>query len=55
VGNGTVAVFPKGRQAFEELTEARKSWMIDARLVPSRTDPDARIVVVTHLAPQGLA
>jgi 16S rRNA (guanine527-N7)-methyltransferase len=50
VGNGVPGVFPKGRMAEQELTEARKSWMIDARLIASKTDPHARIVMVDRLA-----
>jgi hypothetical protein len=37
--------------AERELTEARKSWKIDARLIDSRTDPEARIIVVDHVSP----
>jgi 16S rRNA (guanine527-N7)-methyltransferase len=51
VGNQVPGVFPKGRTAEQELTEARKSWKINARLVSSRTDPQARIVVIDQVAP----
>jgi 16S rRNA (guanine527-N7)-methyltransferase len=43
---GTVGLFPKGREVQAELTEAAKSWRLDVDLVPSRTDPEARIVRV---------
>ena len=43
---GAVGLFPKGRTADDELTEAGKWWNIDAALTVSRTDPNARIVVV---------
>jgi 16S rRNA (guanine527-N7)-methyltransferase len=46
---GTVGLFPKGRDAEAELTEARESWRFDADVIPSRTDPDARIIRVRHL------
>jgi 16S rRNA (guanine527-N7)-methyltransferase len=49
VGNGVPGVFPKGRTAEVELTEARKSWTVEARLVPSRTDPQSKIVVIDQL------
>jgi 16S rRNA (guanine527-N7)-methyltransferase len=40
------ALLMKGQDAEAELAEARKSWTIEAELVPSRTDPTGRIVVV---------
>jgi 16S rRNA (guanine527-N7)-methyltransferase len=44
--NGAIGLFPKGQDAEAELTAASKSWIMDAQLVPSVTDPQARIVVV---------
>jgi 16S rRNA (guanine527-N7)-methyltransferase len=41
---GVTALFPKGRDAAAELTEARKSWKFKETLIPSRTDPSATIV-----------
>lgn len=38
-------VLPKGRSAEKELVEARATWQGTFRLEPSRTDPDARILV----------
>ena len=46
---GTLGVFPKGQDVEAELTEASKCWKIIADLVPSRTDPKARIVMVRAL------
>jgi 16S rRNA (guanine527-N7)-methyltransferase len=46
---GAVGLFPKGRDVEAELTEASKYWNIQAELVPSRTDPIGRIVVVRAL------
>jgi 16S rRNA (guanine527-N7)-methyltransferase len=43
---GAKGLFPKGQDVEAELTEAAKSWNITAELVPSLTDPKARIVVV---------
>jgi 16S rRNA (guanine527-N7)-methyltransferase len=43
---GSVGVFPKGREAQSELTEAAPSPRLRFELVPSRTDPSARIVLV---------
>jgi len=48
---GAVGIFPKGREVNEELTLARRSWTIDAALVPSRTDPEARILIVRSARP----
>lgn len=45
---GATGLFPKGREAVAELTEARKSWKFEASLHESRTDPDARIVRVNR-------
>jgi 16S rRNA (guanine527-N7)-methyltransferase len=45
---GTVGLFPKGQDVEAELTQASKSWTIEADLLPSRTDPRSRIVLVRH-------
>ena len=47
--NGVTGLFPKGQNAALELDEAAKSWKMKAELVPSRTDPAGRIVVVRGL------
>jgi 16S rRNA (guanine527-N7)-methyltransferase len=44
--SGAQAVFPKGQDVEAELTEASRYWNLDVNLVPSRTDPRARIVHV---------
>lgn len=43
---GAVGLFPKGKGHAEELTDARKSWHFEADLIPSETDPSARIIRV---------
>jgi 16S rRNA (guanine527-N7)-methyltransferase len=43
---GAIGLFPKGQDVEAELTAASKSWTIGIELVPSVTDPQARIVVV---------
>jgi 16S rRNA (guanine527-N7)-methyltransferase len=43
---GAQALFPKGQDVEAELTRASKYWNIEATLVPSKTNPRARIVVV---------
>ena len=42
-------LFPKGQHVEVELTEASKSWKIDAELIPSKTSPEGRIVAVRKL------
>lgn len=48
---GALGLFLKGKDATRELTEAGKGWTLDAELVPSRTDPEGRIVVVRSARP----
>jgi 16S rRNA (guanine527-N7)-methyltransferase len=43
---GAQGLFLKGQDVDAELTKASKYWNIDADLVPSKTDPRGRIVVV---------
>jgi 16S rRNA (guanine527-N7)-methyltransferase len=50
---GATGLLPKGQNAEEELGEARRNWNINVNLVPSRTDPAGRIVVVRKLARLG--
>jgi 16S rRNA (guanine527-N7)-methyltransferase len=46
---GAQGLFPKGQDVDAELTQASKYWNIEASLVPSKTNPDSRIVVVRKL------
>jgi 16S rRNA (guanine527-N7)-methyltransferase len=46
---GSVGLFPKGRDAEAELTEASKSMRFSAELFPSRTDSEARIIRIRSL------
>jgi 16S rRNA (guanine527-N7)-methyltransferase len=43
---GGRAVFPKGRGADRELTEARRSWTIECEIFPSLTDSDASVLKI---------
>jgi len=45
----TVGLFLKGRDAAAELKAAETMWNFNAELVPSRTDPDARVIVIRNL------
>jgi 16S rRNA (guanine527-N7)-methyltransferase len=49
---GTLGIFPKGRETNDELAQAEREWVLRADLVPSLTDPDARVVVVSSLKPR---
>ena len=49
---GARGIFPKGQDVEAELTEAAKCWNIQASLVPSLTDPAARIVSVKSVSPR---
>jgi 16S rRNA (guanine527-N7)-methyltransferase len=52
--SGATALFPKGENVELELGEAGKVWNIKVNLVPSRTDPAARIVVIRELVKRGV-
>lgn len=49
----TIWVLPKGRSAACELEAAHGSWQGAFRIEPSVTDPDAAIIVATHVRPRG--
>jgi 16S rRNA (guanine527-N7)-methyltransferase len=49
---GAQALFPKGQDVEAELTQATKCWSIQASLVPSRTDPKSRVVVIREPRPK---
>ncbi len=44
LAEGGVAIFPKGRRAHEEITEARVRWDFNLTQTPSITDPTASIL-----------
>jgi 16S rRNA (guanine527-N7)-methyltransferase len=46
---GTIGLFPKGRDAEIELTEARKRWTFEPDVLPSLTDSEARILRITSI------
>ena len=54
IRQGALGLFPKGQDVESELTEAAKCWKMAADLVPSRTDPKARIVRIRALEPRPL-
>ena len=52
LAKGISALFPKGQDVDNELTESTKSWNIQATIVPSRTSPHGKIVVVERASPR---
>jgi 16S rRNA (guanine527-N7)-methyltransferase len=46
---GTVGLMCKGKGVAEELQAAEKMWNFSVELVPSVTDRDGRIAVITNL------
>ena len=51
---GALGLFPKGRDAARELTEARKGWTLDVNEATSISDPEGRVLVIrsaTRLVP----
>ena len=52
LSEGRVGVFHKGRDFDRELAEVSVSWEVDLIQKQSRTDPDARVVILRHLSPK---
>ncbi len=50
VAKGAKALLMKGQDVETELTQAAKYWKIRSEVVPSKTDPSGRILVVFELA-----
>ena len=48
VGGG-ICLFPKGKACEDELTEARKEWIMSARREASVTDPYASILIISEV------
>ena len=46
---GTTGLFCKGKEVAKELQVAEKTWKFDVELVPSVTDSNGRIAVITNL------
>lgn len=42
-------IFMKGMQADSEVQEAQKTWSFDLKEIPSRTDENAKILVLTNV------
>jgi 16S rRNA (guanine527-N7)-methyltransferase len=46
IAQGALGLFLKGQDVDNELTEASKSWNVEASIVESRTDRSGRILIV---------
>jgi 16S rRNA (guanine527-N7)-methyltransferase len=51
LNRGAKGLFLKGQHVDKELTEATKSWNIQYRVLPSRTNVDGKIVLVDSASP----
>jgi 16S rRNA (guanine527-N7)-methyltransferase len=50
-GPQTLGIFLKGREFEGEIENAKLSWRFDLDLIDSRTDPEAKVLVLTDLRP----
>lgn len=46
------ALLLKGRNAAPELTQAGKTWMMSASLMPSQSDPSGHVIKITAIRPR---
>lgn len=46
-----MALLLKGREAEAELTQAGKTWMMSANLMPSQSDPSGHVIKLTAIRP----
>ncbi|MDF1748151.1 MAG: 16S rRNA (guanine(527)-N(7))-methyltransferase RsmG [Alphaproteobacteria bacterium] len=51
-GEGTIALFPKGKRYKEELTAANYAWYITYDAVRSRSDDDSVLLRLTDMRPK---
>ena len=54
LSRGATGIYLKGQDVDNELTEAAKSWKLQSRLLPSRTDPRGKILVIESAAQRPL-
>jgi 16S rRNA (guanine527-N7)-methyltransferase len=52
LAQGIPALFLKGQDVDNELTASTKSWNIQSTIVPSRTHPHGKIVIVERASPR---
>ena len=49
-GKKTKCIFPKGKKHQEEITEAKKKWNFNCEIIPSATNAESAILVITNLS-----
>lgn len=49
--SGGICIFPKGKQAQDELLAAQKDWVFHVKHHPSRTAADGQILILSEIAP----
>lgn len=49
-GKETVCLFPKGKSYAEEISEAKKYWKFNCKIVPSEQSDEGVILIVTDLS-----
>ena len=47
---GPTAILPKGKNTERELTDSAEQWMMQAEVLPSRSDPQGQIIRLSGLA-----
>jgi 16S rRNA (guanine527-N7)-methyltransferase len=47
-----MALLLKGAEAAAELTQAGKTWMMMASLMPSQSDPSGHVIKLTAIRPR---
>jgi 16S rRNA (guanine527-N7)-methyltransferase len=53
LAKGAIGLFSKGRGAEAEIADARQAWRFTCNVIPSRSDPDGRILKVEGLTRAG--
>lgn len=46
----TKCIFPKGKKHQEEISEAKKKWNFNCEIIPSATNAESAILVITNLS-----
>ena len=49
-GKKTKCIFPKGKKHQEEISEAKKKWNFNCEIIPSATNAESAILVITNLS-----
>ena len=49
-GKKTKCIFPKGKKHQEEISEAKKKWNFNCEIIPSVTNTESAILVITNLS-----